>query len=68
MNPLSEYQQLLTRRNFFGHSGLRLGGMALTYLLGCDLAGPPRPVAVHPPLPGLPHFAPQSQIASSICT
>ena len=61
MNPLSEYQQLLTRRNFFGHSGLRLGGMALTYLLGRDLAGAAAPMAVHPPLPGLPHFAPKAK-------
>ena len=35
--------------------------MALTYLLGRDLAGAAAPSAVHPPLPGLPHFAPKAK-------
>jgi hypothetical protein len=59
MNPLFESQVLATRRQFFGQNGLRLGGLALTWLMGQDRAqavaaggGP-----AHPALPGFPHFA-----------
>ena len=49
---------LQTRRQFFGHSGLRLGGLALTSCCwAAMLAGAAASAAVHPPLPGLPHFA-----------
>lgn len=56
MNPIFESNLLQTRRQFFGHSGLRLGGLGLTYLMGRDALAAPDP-RVHPPLPGLPHFA-----------
>jgi len=56
MNPFLEHQILQTRRQFFGQTGLRLGGVAMASLLGSDWA---RAAAsqVHPPLAGLPHFA-----------
>ncbi len=60
MNPLLSHDLLQTRRQFFGHSGLRLGGLALTWLaartgLAADVA------RVHPPMPGFPHFAPKAK-------
>ena len=54
MDPVFESQMLATRRQFFGHNGLRLGGLALTWLMGQDAArasatgGP-----AHPALPPL---------------
>jgi len=62
MNPLFEHQLLATRRQFFGQSGVRLGGLALAWLMGQDqtraaaLSGP-----AHPGLPGFPHFAPKAK-------
>jgi hypothetical protein len=61
MNPAFEYALQQTRRHFFGDLGLRLGGLALATLAGG--AAPARAAAaprVHPPLPGLPHFAPRA--------
>ena len=55
MNPVFENQLLQTRRQFFGATGLRLGGIALASLLG----GTTRASSgsrVHPGLPDLPHF------------
>jgi Protein of unknown function (DUF1501) len=56
MNPWLEHQLNLTRRQFFGRTGLRLGGLALG-LLGAEQAarGQP-PTRVHPALPGVPHL------------
>ena len=67
MDPIFERNLLLTRRNFFGDSGLRLGGLALTYLMGqsarsnafAGVGGAPS--VVHPALPDLPHFAPKAK-------
>ena len=62
MDPIQQHQLLATRRQFFGHSGLRLGGVALAWLMGQDKA---RAVAqagpAHPALPGFPHFAPRAK-------
>ncbi len=62
MDPLRERLLQLTRRQFFGSSGLRLGGLALA-LLGerRAAAGSAQPGRVHPPLPGFPHFAPKAK-------
>ncbi len=75
MNPLMERMLQLTRRNFFGESGLRMGGVAMSMLAGSSLVGGQRafgasPVLqsdessstmMHPPLPGFPHFAPRAK-------
>lgn len=62
MNPITEHQLLQTRRQFFGHTGLRLGGLALAELLGQSLAGAADAAPmVHPPLPGFPHYAPKAK-------
>jgi hypothetical protein len=67
MDPLHQFQLHQTRRQFFGTSGLRLGGVALAWLLR-DAALPAFAAApasstrrVHPPLPGFPHFTPKAR-------
>jgi hypothetical protein len=64
MNPLSDFALQQTRRQFFGDAGLRFGGLAMAWLAGG--AGLQRASAapsgmVHPPLPGMPHFAPKAK-------
>src|SRR5437016_4786431 len=66
MHPLHEHAQHLTRRQFFGSTGLRLGGTALALLAGrralaANVTEPALPTRVHPPLAGLPHFAPKAK-------
>ena len=61
MDPIFEYQLLQTRRQFFGHSGLRLGSVALAHLLGKSAMATPAAGPVHPALPGFPHFAPKAK-------
>lgn len=59
----------LTRRQFFGREGLRLGGVALASLAPMQLRQMPnasgeeanQETRVHPALPGLPHFAPKAK-------
>ncbi|MBU6239963.1 MAG: DUF1501 domain-containing protein, partial [Planctomycetes bacterium] len=52
----------VNRRNFFGRSGVRLGGLAMSILATQSMgakslfANGTEPLTVHPPLPGLPHF------------
>jgi hypothetical protein len=57
MNPFLEHQLLQTRRQFFGDSGLRLGGIALASILASQQRSRAASSTVHPALPGLPHFA-----------
>src|SRR5215470_12744468 len=63
MHPIREHQRNLTRRQFFGSSGLRLGGVAMAMLAGDGTtASASKPVErVHPPLPGFPHFPPKAK-------
>ncbi|MFM7803063.1 MAG: DUF1501 domain-containing protein, partial [Verrucomicrobiota bacterium] len=67
MNPLFEFHLNQTRRQFFGNTGIRLGGLALATLGAGKLAaaaaaaGAPPVARVHPPLPGFPHFAPKAK-------
>src|SRR5580704_17190486 len=55
MHPWLEQQLSLTRRQFFGTTGLGLGTAALATLLGNDAP------AASEPLRGLPHFAPKAR-------
>ena len=55
MNPYLEHQLLQTRRQFFGQTGIRLGGLAMASMLGSRSASAATS-AVHPAIPGLPHF------------
>ncbi len=68
MDPRLAYDLALSRRQFFGSSGLRMGSLAMAALAGsatASRAGSARAVAsdqvVHPALPGLPHFAPKAR-------
>jgi uncharacterized protein (DUF1501 family) len=63
MNPLLQFQLNQTRRQFFGNTGIRLGGLALATLGAGKLLGAAAPAVprVHPPLPGFPHFAPKAK-------
>ncbi|MEL6109102.1 MAG: DUF1501 domain-containing protein, partial [Planctomycetota bacterium] len=58
MNPFLEYQSGLNRRQFFTGAGLSLGGLALA---GVDSRSVGAADAMHPPLTGLPHFAPTAK-------
>jgi hypothetical protein len=61
MHPSREYQLDLNRRQFFGTSGLRLGGVAMAMLAGKSLRAAKQPAErVHPPLAGFPHFPPKA--------
>jgi uncharacterized protein (DUF1501 family) len=63
MNPLMQQQRNLTRRQFFGDSGVRLGGAAMSMLLGrasgAFAAG--EPLRMQPALPGFPNFPPKAR-------
>lgn len=66
MDPRLENDLLLSRRQFFGGSGLRLGAVAMASLAGSNTAqalGGPQPAEqqMNPTLRGLPHFAPQAK-------
>ncbi len=62
MDPLFDFAVQQTRRQFFGHTGLRAGGIALA-LHGLDAAQAHAAAIerVHPPQPGLPHFKPRAK-------
>jgi hypothetical protein len=52
------------RRNFFGKVGLRMGSLAFAGLASSAFASrssATETAKVHPPLPGLPHFAPKAK-------
>jgi uncharacterized protein (DUF1501 family) len=59
MNPLLDFQLQQTRRQFFGQMGLRAGNVALASLLGSEWIA--NATAVHPPMHGMPHFAPKAK-------
>lgn len=61
MDPIRERIELLTRRHFFGRTGVSLGSAALASLLSSATA---RADATRDGgLPGLPHFAPKAKRA-----
>ncbi len=63
MDPRLERELWLSRRQFFGGTGLRLGSLALATLAGQGLlrADEEKTAAMNPPLPGMPHFAPKAK-------
>ena len=62
MDPLIEFEWLLTRRHFLEMARTGIGAAALATLLNEDLSAP-TPVGPQqaPGLPGLPHFAPKAK-------
>lgn len=62
MNFSLEDQFALNRRQFFGSTGIRLGGLGLGMCAASSLmAQDDQPVRMHPALPGFPNFAPKAQ-------
>ena len=67
MDPILEHQINLTRRQFFGSTGLRLGGTALAMLMGQNMlasqagAAGKTPARPFPPLDGMPHHKPRAK-------
>ncbi|MGP0063910.1 MAG: DUF1501 domain-containing protein [Isosphaeraceae bacterium] len=68
MDPIREQIDVMTRRHFFGRSGISLGSAALASLMaegasrGADTS-PTRGLSAAGGLPGLPHFAPKAKRA-----
>ncbi len=63
MDPRLELDLILSRRQFFGRSGVRLGSVALASMASsnvCALANSSNQ-RVHPSLPSLPHFPPKAK-------
>ena len=60
MDPIFQHQLLQTRRQFFGHTGLRLGGLALANLMGTSTQAATG-TRIQPTLPGFPHFKPKAK-------
>ncbi len=64
MQPLFDFQRHETRRQFFGSTGLRMGGLAMALMGAKAGLNPLRAAAnerVHPALPGFPNFAPKAK-------
>ncbi len=64
MQPLLDFQRHETRRQFFGSTGLRMGGLAMALMGAKASLNPLRAAAndrVHPALPGFPNFAPKAK-------
>ncbi len=66
MNPLQDYLQMQTRRQFLANTGLSVGRIALASLLFPEVvkaakSKTPSAPKAHPALPGLPHFAPKAK-------
>ncbi|MDY3563653.1 DUF1501 domain-containing protein [Gemmata sp. JC673] len=61
MHPFNEQQVDLTRRQFFGSTGIRLGGLAMALLGAGRARGAEAAPRVHPPLPGFPHHTPKAK-------
>jgi len=63
MNPVADFYRQQSRRAFLSNTGIAAGRMALATLLFPDWlkAAAPKPGCAHPPLPGLPHFAPRAR-------
>ncbi len=61
MHPLIEFAQQQTRRQFFGSTGLRLGGIALAAMAAQESRNASAGELMHRPLPGLPHFPPKAK-------
>jgi hypothetical protein len=60
MDPIREHIEQMTRRHFFGRTGVGIGAAALATLMGTPgRAEEP----AHVGLPGLPHFAPRAKRA-----
>ena len=60
MDALFQNAWMQNRRQFFGESGIRLGGLAMACMAAQEAVGASH-ASVHPAVPGLPHFAPKAK-------
>ena len=60
MDPLFQNAWMQNRRQFFGESGIRLGGLAMACMAAQEATGAAH-TRVHSAVPGLPHFAPKAK-------
>ncbi len=60
MNSVSDFELNQTRRQFFGSTGIRLGGVALA-MLGGERAARAEGAKPHPALAGFPHHKPTAK-------
>ena len=68
MDPLHDYLQSETRRQFFRQGAAGLGVAALSYLMTLDRAdGAGTPSRANPGMPSLPDFAPKAKRAIYLC-
>ncbi len=63
MDPIRDRIELMTRRHFFGRSGLSIGAAALASLLPPSARPARADASAHGGLPGLPHFPPKAKRA-----
>ncbi|HET6423689.1 MAG TPA: DUF1501 domain-containing protein [Planctomycetaceae bacterium] len=61
MNPLIDFHLQQSRRQFFGQTGLRLGGIAMASMLAGRASAADNSPQMHPALADLPHFAPKAK-------
>jgi hypothetical protein len=61
MNPFFDFHLQQTRRQFFGQTGLRLGGIAMASMLAQQTSAAETSPRMHPALADLPHFAPKAK-------
>lgn len=65
MNPIHERLQQISRRHFFKNTGLAAGRIALAGMMLPEIARAAGKITsgtrAHPPLAGLPHFAPKAK-------
>jgi hypothetical protein len=64
MDPITQHNALITRRELFGRSAVGIGTAALASLLNADglaATGEPRRSEPQGGLPGFPHFAPKAK-------
>ncbi len=64
-HEIDKFVQHENRRKFFAGAGLKVGGLALAGLMSKAADGATSDASqttrIHPPLPGLPHFAPKAK-------
>ena len=61
MNPLEQHFRQANRRQFFYGAGLGIGSLALASLMADNSCADSLSGRIHPPLSGMPHFAPRAK-------
>ena len=67
MDPVQEYCKQIQRRTFLARSGVGLGSVALSSLLGRSASAAKDDAGAYGGLPGLPHHAPKVKRVIFLC-